>query len=129
MLSFKGDSRMKPFLFFTVIVLGLSFTSSFAGAQTQSELNQEANDAFKKADDALNVTYQKLIALLDDQAKVKLKAAEREWVKFRDAESDFESDQFRGGSILPMMRTRCATRLTEARTADLAAQVRDRKSP
>ena len=35
------------------------------------------------------------------------RAPSGEWVKFRDAESDFESDQFRGGSILPMMHLRC----------------------
>jgi uncharacterized protein YecT (DUF1311 family) len=44
------------------------------------------DNAYKKWDDELNNYYQKLMDLLDDNAKDKLKEAERKWIEYRDLE-------------------------------------------
>jgi len=99
---------------------------STALAQTQMEMNQQAADNAKAADDALNVVYKKLVELLDEPAKAKLKVSQREWIKFRDAECEFAEDEYRGGSIRPLIYWTCQKRLTEARTAELREHIKSR---
>ena len=90
-----------------------------AQPETQMELNMAADQAFKKADAALNIVYKQLLNQLDAEGKTKLQAAQRLWLKYRDAECESESDDYRGGSILPMIYSECAERVTKARTAEL----------
>ena len=55
-----------------------------ANPQTQSAMNQCAMEEFKKADAEMNKVYQQLLLKTDRQEK--LKAAQRAWVAFRDAD-------------------------------------------
>ena len=100
----------------TLLLLALAAP---AFGQTQYEMNLESKKAFEKADAALNDAYGKLLATLDDEGKKKLRDAERLWVKFRDAECDSKADDYRGGSIMPLIYFTCAKRLTDERTAQL----------
>lgn len=96
-------------------------------AQSQSEMNAEAFADFQKADAALNKIYKKLLAVMeDDEAKAKLKAAQRAWVALRDAQAEFDSDVMRGGSGAPMLYQGSRTESTNQRIAVLRKCLEDR---
>lgn len=88
-----------------------------AGDGTQSALNMCADDAFKAADATLNARYAEILARLEGNAELteRLRAAQRAWVAFRDAECDFATAAVEGGSIYPMVAAECAQGLTEER--------------
>ncbi|GEN27780.1 hypothetical protein HVA01_14260 [Halovibrio variabilis] len=112
-------------LFLSVgFLLSSSFASadySCASANTQTELNQCTAQAHQAADDELNAVYQTLVSRLEGNSVSleKLRAAQRAWIGFRDAECAFESSAVEGGSALPMVRNGCLEALTEARTERL----------
>ena len=85
-------------------------------AQSQGAMNVAAQREFAAADKRLNATYEKFIAALDEKGKTKLRAAERAWIAYRDAEADAEA---RGGSMEPMSYNNSCTALTEARIKHL----------
>ena len=107
---------MMRLLFTPLFVLLLALP---AQAQTQLELNQQADADFKKADKQLNAKYQKLMKQLDATGKKKLVAAELAWIKFRDLQAEVEMDWYRGGSLGLLMYAQCKERLTKARIKDL----------
>jgi uncharacterized protein YecT (DUF1311 family) len=74
-----------------------------SNAQSQVEMNQCAGETYKTADTELNQVYRKLVAMLDAEEKAQLKAAQTAWLKYRDANCEFVGDQFKGGSIRPMI--------------------------
>ncbi|HPY39880.1 MAG TPA: lysozyme inhibitor LprI family protein [Thiolinea sp.] len=92
----------------------------------QSELNQCAFDDYTAADKKLNYTWKQLMNNFkaDKTATAKLKAAQKAWLVFRDAEIDamFACDTKEDncwGSMEPMQRFYEKAALTEARTARL----------
>ena len=95
-------------------------------AQSQFEMNQCAGKAYKAADAELNKVYQKLAAVLDEAEKAQLKTVETAWLKYRDANCEFVGDQFKGGSIRPMIYAFCLADMTRNRTAELKNQITDR---
>src|ERR1044072_245433 len=95
-------------------------------AQTQFEMNQCAGKAYKAADAELNQVYQKLVAMLDDEEKAQLKNVETTWLKYRDANCEFVADQFKGGSIRPMIHALCLADMTRNRTAEIKNQITER---
>lgn len=97
-----------------------------ANPQTQFEMNQCAGKDYQAADAALNQVYQKLVAMLDDEQKAQLKEAENAWLKYRDAHCDFVADQYKGGSIRPMIAALCLADVTKNRTVELRAQIKER---
>jgi uncharacterized protein YecT (DUF1311 family) len=97
-----------------------------ANPQTQFEMNQCAGKAYQAADATLNQVYQKLMAMLDDEQKAQLKDAQNAWLKYRDAHCDFVGDQFKGGSMRPMIAAMCLADVTKNRTTELRGQIKDR---
>jgi uncharacterized protein YecT (DUF1311 family) len=103
-----------------LLLLTLLVTISPAVAQSQSEMNDEATASFEKADKELNRVYAKVLAGLDTEGRAKLKAVQRAWVVWRDAQADFSADQeARGGSMEAMIYDGTRARLTKARIAEL----------
>jgi len=98
-----------------------------ADAQSQAELNICWGNQYKAADAQLNRTYQQLAATLDEEEKAQLKNAETAWIKYRDANCDFVADQYKGGSIRPMIHAMCLADVTTNRTTELKHQISDRK--
>lgn len=96
-----------------------------ANAQTQTEMNGCAAEAYKKADAALNRVYQQLLAKLESAHQEKLKAAQRAWLPFRDAHCECEAFTYEGGSMQPMMRGHCLAAETKARTQQLQAMLKE----
>lgn len=87
--------------------------------QTQIEMNQCAQQAYKQADAELNQVYKTLHASLSDSGKQRLTDAELAWVSFRDLDCDFARDQYEGGAIAPLIYYSCLEDLTELRTTEL----------
>jgi uncharacterized protein YecT (DUF1311 family) len=95
-------------------------------AQTQTDMNICWGNEYKKADAALNKAYQQLAAKLDTDEKAQLKNAENAWLKYRDANCEFVADQYKGGSIRPMIAAICFADVTNNRTTELKNQIKDR---
>ena len=101
-------------------------TGPCANPQTQAEMNICAGEDFKAADAVLNRVYQQLLAKLDDEEKAQLKDAENAWLKYRDTNCDFVADQFKGGSMRPMIHAGCLADMTKKRTTELRTQIKER---
>lgn len=92
-----------------------------ATATAQQDMNWCAAEEYRVADAALNaerkmtVDWAREAGLEED-----LRGAQRAWITFRDAACGVEAAVWEGGSMEPLIHATCMTRLTEARTADLA---------
>ena len=117
---------MKKQFFFTVI-LSLLFSVGLK-AQTQLELNEQSYNKYKKADTELNTVYKKLMALTDKTDKPLLIAAQREWIKYRDAHCKFEEKLYEGGSIRPLIYNDCLADITKNRIAILKTSLKERSN-
>lgn len=107
---------------FVAIALSLFAMPAMANCKdpmTQMEMNRCAALDLAKADSHLNATYKKLMPQLDGNQKAEVKAIQLTWIKFKDLNCKFESSSAEGGSMQPLLRDTCLTRLTEARTKDL----------
>lgn len=96
-----------------------------ARAQTQAEMNQEAAAEFKKADRDLNKLYPQVLAKLDEEGQARLKAAQRAWVAYRDAQADLEADMARGGTMAPLLRANSLAATTLERIEQLRAFLKE----
>jgi uncharacterized protein YecT (DUF1311 family) len=111
---------MKTSMLFFVFSL-IAFLSR---GQTQLEMSTEANQKYLKADQELNITYQKiLIEYKADTAFIRnLKISQRIWIQFRDAEMKVmfpDRPPFYYGSVQPMCWSMYLTRLTAERITRL----------
>ena len=97
-----------------------------ANPQTQFEMNQCAGKDYKTADAALNQVYQRLVNMLDDEERAQLKEAQTAWIKYRDLNCDFVGDQFKGGTMRPMVYANCLADMTRKRTTELRTQIKER---
>jgi uncharacterized protein YecT (DUF1311 family) len=111
---------MEKIIFVTILFL----STNFSFAQTQLEMNVQEHKKYLKSDKELNSIYQKILkAYKSDTAFIKnLKASQKIWVQFRDAEMkmkypDREPGQY--GSVQPMCWSMYLTQLTEERITTL----------
>jgi uncharacterized protein YecT (DUF1311 family) len=91
-------------------------------AATQMDMDYCAGLDFKAADAQLNALYRQMMAKYDEADREKLKAAEKAWLAYRDAECDYETASSIGGTIHPMVETMCQTDKTKARIKELKSQ-------
>ena len=90
-------------------------------AQTQAEMNIAAGKHSAEADARLNVIYRRLMKKLRSPDRIKLRNAQRVWIKFRDAEATFRAAVVEGGTMYPTVYANNIALLTEARIAQLQA--------
>jgi uncharacterized protein YecT (DUF1311 family) len=95
-------------------------------ASSQPEMTECWRKEYKAADTKLNQVYRKLVLMLDDEEKSELKEAQTAWLKYRDTNCDFVANQYKGGTIRPMIYAICLTEMTESRTTELTRQITDR---
>jgi uncharacterized protein YecT (DUF1311 family) len=106
-------------------ILFLMFCVSGVFAQTQMEMNTEAFNSYKKVDNELGVVYQLILKKYAKNIKFinALRASERLWIKFRDAEVKmmFPSDDPRMsyGSMYPLLYHGYLEELTRTRIKQL----------
>lgn len=93
---------------------------------SQAEASGCARREFQAADAELNKAYNRLAGILDAGEKALLKTSELAWLKYRDSNCTFESSQYAGGTMRPMVESFCLTRVTRARTAELKEQFEQR---
>ena len=86
---------------------------------TQLELNQTSRQNFESADSKLNKAYKKLMSVLEKDRKKELKKVQLAWLKFRDLNAEFNSNQYKGGSMASMIYSQKLKEMTEKRTAEL----------
>jgi uncharacterized protein YecT (DUF1311 family) len=98
-----------------------------ADAQSQAEMNMCWGKEYKAADAKLNKTYQEFMSKLDESEKVQLKNAQLAWLKYRDANCEFVADQYKGGTMRPMIAAICLADVTNARVNELKSQIKDRE--
>jgi uncharacterized protein YecT (DUF1311 family) len=97
-----------------------------AEAQTQADMTICWGNQYKAADATLNQVYRQLMGKLDDEEKNQLKAVESAWLKYRDANCEFVGDQYKGGTMRPMIEAICLADVTKNRTTELRNQIKDR---
>src|SRR5438067_2750611 len=97
-----------------------------ADAQSQAEMNICWGKEYKAADARLNDAYRQFASKLDDEQKAQLKNAQVAWLKYRDANCDFVADQYKGGTIRPMIAAICLADVTNNRTTELKVQMKER---
>ena len=97
-----------------------------SNASTQTAMNQCAGKAMAKADAELNALYGQLMAKVDPKTKDMAREAQRAWLTFRDKEcvSRTGGGPDQGGTIWPALYLECKVALTQARSKDLAEQVK-----
>jgi uncharacterized protein YecT (DUF1311 family) len=93
------------------------------GEQNQMNMNLCAEQQYLKADRQLNLTWKALTAKMEKVQKAQLVEVQRIWIKFRDGQCECEVAGYEGGSIVPLLQYSCLRRLTEERTAHLAAML------
>ena len=127
---------------FFVTLLALSF-SSFANTE-ESLLVQEfdrevdicidqdstsigmriclANQS-EQLDALLNTTYQKLRAKLDGEAETRLVKSQRDWLKYRNSNCEFEGSTVIGGTAETIIIMDCSNRMTAKKIIQLAERL------
>ena len=107
-----------------MLILLLGLNCIIASSQTQSEMNNESLNSFENADKELNDVYKKiLIEYKSDTTFIKnLKASQRIWITFRDAELKMkypEREPLWYGSMYPLCVNGYLQELTVERTKKL----------
>ncbi|NJM97365.1 MAG: DUF1311 domain-containing protein [Phormidesmis sp. RL_2_1] len=86
---------------------------------TQAAINSCAQEDYAQADAQLNRVYQALKSAQSESGRQALGTAEVAWLRFRDLDCAFESNQFTGGSMAPLVYSNCLRELTIVRTQEL----------
>jgi uncharacterized protein YecT (DUF1311 family) len=102
-------------LFLVLTVGNILWLSDKGLAQTQSDLNVEAQNDFVMANKQLDITYKKLLDTLDGLGREKLMKAENMWIAYREAQAALEADQLRGGTAAPSVLDATRAELTRER--------------
>ena len=103
-----------------ILAILICFSCSIGFAQTQLEMNQQANDSYKKVNKELNEIYKQILTeYKTDTVFIKnLKSSQRIWITFRDAElkvkyPERETEYY--GSIHPVCVANYLEKLTRER--------------
>ena len=106
-----------------LLVFCVASTASWAACQRNEFGVYEdaacASEAFSKADKNLNAIYKQLLSVLDDDSKVKLRAAQRAWISYRDAHARFVFSVEGDGSAGRMVASNDGEQKTRARIEEL----------
>lgn len=122
-------------IIFSFILLALGFVlgvfvplkqnSVQANNYTQTDMNNQAYQEFKKADNELNNVYKQILnKYKDDKVFIpKLQKAELAWIKYRDAEIEAiypeEDKMYNYGTSYPVCVNLVLIELTQQRTKEL----------
>lgn len=118
--------------FITVVSAGAALFWAAAGpalakddppdcAGSQQAMNQCADATLRAADQELNRRYQAALRnALDEEARDKLRSAQRAWIPYRDTHCAWEADAARGGSLAPLLALSCHEAMTSIRTLKLS---------
>ena len=86
---------------------------------TSSDMRACENARYELVQHELNAAYQSLLRHLDSRQRQKLRTAQNAWIRFRDANTAFESSLAQAGTLAPIIRIGSLTEMTKARVAEL----------
>ncbi len=120
---------MKRLLLVMLLTVGTAFgagaqDNDCENASDQATLNRCAERSYRASDARLNETYRALEQRVSPAGLSKLKAAQRAWLAYRDAQCAFNAAGSEGGSVHPMVLSMCLDTLTKAQTEQLDNQLR-----
>lgn len=119
----------------SMMLLSTMALSGPAAAQTQMQMNQQATVQSKAADASMTKPWRAVYAQmkrLDAQDTSRgggfgyaaaVLESQRAWLPFRDRQCVVETAKYAGGSMSPMVRAQCLTRLTHERTGQLGKPI------
>ena len=93
-------------------------------ADTQLELNVASAGLADYWDRALVKEEARVLASCDAERAALFRNAQKSWREFRQAETELQGDEYRGGSIQPLIRNSAYASLTEHRVKVLRAMAR-----
>ena len=108
-----------------LLLLACSLASFSSFGQSQGQLNQEADAAYRKADQELNRVYQQIFKEYRTKTVFlqSLKTAQQRWIQFRDAEMQARfpatNSLVEYGSFFPVCYSNGMEELTKARIKQL----------
>jgi uncharacterized protein YecT (DUF1311 family) len=101
-----------------LVLLAALYEKGFS--QTQFELNKEAATDLKKAEDAMNRIYRQVMNKEWTPAEKDLIVKSQEkWIAYKEAHCKSISDQYKEGTIYPLIFYSCERTLTEQRKKNL----------
>lgn len=119
----------------SMMMLSALALSAPAAAQTQMQMNQQATAKWKAADGSMTRQWRVVYAQMKrldardtsrgggfGYAAAALES-QRAWLPFRDRQCVIEAAKYAGGSMVPMARARCLTRLTRERTSQFGRMI------
>ena len=96
------------------------YTAAFQTCQQQAEITPDIASCyvaeFPRQDAALNRAWSATLHRLPAASHAALLAAQRKWIAARDRFCDAKSDEFRGGTIVPIIYANCRVEQTIRRT-------------
>jgi|SRR5215469_16431728 len=92
-------------------------------AVTTAAMHACEGKRYEAAQRELNSAYQALMGHLDAARKEKLRVAQRAWLRYRDANADFQASLTEGGTLAPLLKIGSLTEMTKARTAELKKEM------
>ena len=90
---------------------------------TQVEMNACASNELARETKQINSTYNSLRGSVSPEQAAELKFVQLLWIKYKDAACELESKSAEGGSMQPLLRDTCLTRLTKVRNQELSSLV------
>ena len=91
-----------------LVVLALSFGAA-VDAQTQLEMNQDADRTLRDTETKLNAAVTTYRKRLDPSQRAAFDESQRRWVAYRKAACEFQAGGVAGGSVYPMVLAACLT--------------------
>lgn len=91
--------------------------------ETEGQARACSGQRLKDADSKLNSSYQTLMKRFDAKQQAMLRASEKAWLAYRDAQCRMVSSGVEGGSAQPMVTADCLGDLTLARVKELTFQL------
>lgn len=86
---------------------------------TTADMRSCESVRYETAQRELRIAYQELMDQLDASQKEKLRVTQDAWLRYRDANADFQASLAKGGTLAPLIKIGSLTEMTEARTIEL----------
>ena len=104
----------------TVLFIALSFITTLSFSQNQTEMNEEAFNAYSLVDKNMSATYQLILANFSTKnEKDLLIASQKAWIVYKEAHCKSIANGYEGGSMQPMIYNSCMESITNERIIQL----------
>ncbi|MDT7809732.1 MAG: hypothetical protein QOJ70_3545 [Acidobacteriota bacterium] len=95
-----------------------------AYAQRSPEQMACAEKELKDAEAELKRARARLAENMEARPLLRMRQAERAWLRYRKSNCDAEASIYEGGTIQPFIQTLCMARVTRARASELLVQLK-----